>query len=502
MRLIAVLIISGLFFSEAAHSQSIGESDLLGHIEILASDAFEGREPGTIGENKTVNYIATAWSAAGLLPAGEKGSWYTPVSLVERTSETYRIKFTYGSEGGSEGKAVRIQQDEIILRSRSSAFRQSGMPVVFAGYAERGQGEPSVAGKLVLLPQASLDDSGRVPDFRDRKQRLIQDGAVGVIAVLDESDRWTRFQRSFQRASTSLVGAENHAELEGVISFDQFEKMMLKSGLDAETLLAERDNLSVIDLSFEADARAETQVRSYRSHNVIGKIPGSDPNSGAVLFLGHWDHFGICRVEDPLDPDKDGICNGAVDNASGISLLIETAKRLSGGGHDRDIYFLATTAEEKGLLGARAFVDNAPVALEKFVVVFNADTVALADDGTMIAVVGLGQSELDSDIAVVAAQEGREIDRSDKADAYLKRQDGYVFWERDIPAYMISSAFADEERLKVFLDGPYHDVSDEVNDALVLTGAAADANFHVALGRYFSSTGTYPGIAPSGSGDN
>lgn len=498
MRLIAVLIISGLFFSGAARSQSIGEADLLGHIEILASDAFEGREPGTTGENKTVNYIATAWSAAGLLPAGEKGSWYTPVSLVERTPQTYQIKFTHGSDS----KTVRIQQDEIILRSRSSAFRQSGMPVVFAGYAERGQGEPSVAGKLVLLPRAPLDDSDRVSDFRDRKQRLIQDGAMGVIAVLDDSDRWSRFQRPYRRASTSLAGAEHHAELEGMISFDQFEKMMLKSGLDAETLLADRDNLSVIDLSFKADARAETQVRSYRSHNVVGRIPGADPKSGAVLFLGHWDHFGICRVEDPLDPDKDRICNGAVDNASGISLLIETAKRLSGNGQDRDIYFLATTAEEKGLLGARAFVDNPPVALEKFVVVFNADTVALAHDGKTIAVVGLGQSELDNDIAVVAAQEGREIDRSDKANAYLKRQDGYVFRERDIPAYMISGAFADEENLKTFLDGPYHDVSDEVNDALLLTGAAADANFHVALGRYFSSTVTYPGIAPSGSGDN
>jgi len=220
------------------------------------------------------------------------------------------------------------------------------------------------------------------------------------------------------------------------------------------------------------------------------------------LFMGHWDHFGICRIEDPLEPGKDRICNGAVDNASGISLLIETARRLSGEGQDRDIYFLATTAEEKGLLGARAFTDNPPVALEKFIAVFNADTIALSDNGQEIAVVGPGDAGLGRDIGIVAAEEGREIDRSGKADAYIKRQDGYVFLELGILAFMISSAFADEERLKAFIDGPYHDVSDEVNDTLELTGAAADANFHVALGRYFASTARYPGIATSGAADN
>ena len=133
---------------------------------------------------------------------------------------------------------------------------------------------------------------------------------------------------------------------------------------------------------------------------------------------------------------------------------------------------------------------------------FNADTVALSGSGQEIAVVGMGRSSLDSDIALIAEEEGRDIDQSGKGDAYVKRQDGYVFLERGVPAYMITSAFADGESLQAFLDGAYHDVTDEANDSLVLTGAAADANFHVALGNYFSSTTTYPGIATSGSADN
>ncbi|MGB5724221.1 MAG: M28 family peptidase, partial [Parasphingorhabdus sp.] len=495
MRFIAVLILSSLFFTVGARAEAISEADLLRHIEILASDAYEGRKPGTVGENKTVNYIATQWSAAGLEPAGENGSWYAPVPLRERIPGTSRL---YISDG-FRGKAVRLRQDEIILRSRDPSFRQSNIPVVFAGYADPGQDGSSVVGKLVLLPNRPPEDSDPGSNFHNRKLQLIRNGAIGVISVTDDQDRWPRFRRVYLRGSTAMIEPENHAAVEGLISLDQFRKMAKQSGLDAESLLADRAAISVVDLGLSADATADTQVHPYTSHNVIGKIAGTDPDSGAVLFMGHWDHFGECRVLDPLQPGKDRICNGAIDNASGISLLIETAKRLSRDGHDRDIYFLATTAEEKGLLGARAFVRYPPIALANFVAVFNADTIALSDDRKNIAVIGLGQSALDGDIGIVAAKEGREIDRSGKADAYLARQDGYVFLERDIPAYMITSAFADEERVKAYIDGPYHDVSDEVNDSLLLAGAAADADFHVALGRYFSSTATYPGIATSGS---
>lgn len=496
MRIIAVLLLSGLLFSGGARAEAIGEADLLKHIEILASDAFEGRSPGTIGENKTVNYIATQWAKAGLRPAGEKDSWYAPVTLVERIPESSRIDV----HASDRGKIVRVLEDEIILRGRDPSVRLSTLPVVFAGYADAGPGPLAVAGKLVLLPSKPPEDGGWA--FQNRKLELIANGAVGVISIIEEEGRWPRYQRFYRRGATTLSGPENHALLEGAISYGQFRTLVEQSGLDAEKMLYDSASLSVVDLGLSADAKATTRVRSYLSHNVIGKIPGSSPASGAVLFVGHWDHFGICRTEDPKEPDKDRICNGAVDNASGISLLIETARVLSGEDHDRDIYFLATTAEEKGLLGARAFVKHPPVALEKFIAVFNADTIALSDDGKKIAAVGLGESSLDQEIEIVAKQEGREIDRSGKADAYLARQDGYVFLERGIPAYMITSAFADEERLEAYINGPYHDVSDEVGDSLLLAGAAADANFHVALGRYFSSTGTYPGLATSGGADN
>ena len=499
MRIVTILVSFLLAFSSGLRAQPISEADLLRHIEILASDEFEGRKPGTTGENKTVNYIATQWSMAGLQPAAGKDSWYAPVPLVERIPEISRMDFS----GDLRGRGVKLRQDEIILRSAEPMFRQSKIPVVFAGYGDREQGtdSPTVSGKIVLLPSRPPEGGDDEPDFQTVKRGLIKDGAIGVIAVAEDEERWTRLQRAHRRGSTSLAGPENHAALEGVISFDQFNRLTKYARIDAENLLVNRGTVSIVELGVIVDAVIETKVFRYTSHNVIGKIPGNQPESGALLFMGHWDHFGQCRVEEPLEPEKDLICNGAIDNASGISLLIETAKRLSGKDRDRDIYFLATTAEEKGLLGARAFVENPALALEDIVAVFNADTVALSDDGKIIAAIGLGQSPLDDAIETVAAQEGREIDRSGKADAFLRRQDGYVFWERGIPAYMITSAFANEERLQAYINGPYHDVSDEVNDSLTLTGAVSDANFHVALGCYFSSTATYPGIATSGGTD-
>lgn len=498
MRFIAFLMFSCLLFSEAARSEPIGEGDLLRHIEILASDAFEGREPGTLGENRTVNYIATQWARSGLRPAGENGSWYAPVKLDERRPESYHISFA--ARAGR--KAVGMDQEEIVLRGRAPSFRQRHMPVVYAGFAPSVTGGQSVAGKLVLMSRAPLGEAEDMPDFRTRKRQLMDEGAIGVVMVIAREDRWPAFRRYFQRGATVLSGPDNHAPLEGMISLDQFSKLARQSGRDAAALLADRDSISVVDLQVVADATATTHIRTYISHNVIGRIPGTDPASGALLFMGHWDHFGICRIEDPEDPGQDRICNGAVDNASGISLLIETANRLSREPHERDIYFLATTAEEKGLLGARAFIENPPVALDGLVVAFNADTIALSAAGEKIAVIGMGEAGPDPDIGIVAAQEGREIDRSGTADPYLARQDGYLFLKRGIPTYMITSAFADEARLKSFIDGPYHDVSDEVNDTLILTGAAADANFHVALGDYFASTATYPGKATSGEPDN
>jgi Zn-dependent M28 family amino/carboxypeptidase len=212
-----------------------------------------------------------------------------------------------------------------------------------------------------------------------------------------------------------------------------------------------------------------------------------------VLFLAHWDHFGQCAQA----PAEHLICNGAIDNASGVAALIETARRLSRAPQmDRDIYFLATTAEELGLLGATAFAENPPLPLKQIVAAFNIDSIALAPAGTALGMVGMGKTGLDKAIAEVAKREKRAFSASDAGNAYLKRQDGWALMQHDIPAVMVTSAYGDIARIEKFFDGDYHRPGDRVKPGLELGGAAQDVTFYVALGKWFADVRRVP-AAPS-----
>ena len=242
-------------------------------------------------------------------------------------------------------------------------------------------------------------------------------------------------------------------------------------------------------MALTADLSASSDVARLSSYNVIGKLPGTDPKSGAVLMLAHWDHLGICRGPDAADR----ICNGAVDNASGVAVLIEVARRLAQAPRlDRDIYVLATTGEEMGLLGAKAFVEKPPVPLDQIVAALNLDTLAIGPAGSPLAIIGRGETPIARDVARVAQALGRQIDADDDANAYIKRQDGWALLEQGVPTVMANGAFSDSAQLNAFISGAYHGPDDALTDATELDGAAEDADLHVALGRYFGDKQRYP----------
>ena len=214
-----------------------------------------------------------------------------------------------------------------------------------------------------------------------------------------------------------------------------------------------------------------------------------------MLFLAHWDGFGICAEP----PAEDLICNGAIDNASGIAVLTEIARRVSRLPQmDRDIYFVATTAEELGLLGAHAFAENPPLPLGQIVAAFNIDSFAIAPAGTPLAIVGKGMTGLDPQIAAVARQQKRKLVDGDAANAYVRRQDGWALQQHDIPAVMVTSAYGDLSRLEKFFDTNYHRPSDDLKQAIELGGAAEDVAFHVALARWFADAKRVPVRPESG----
>lgn len=476
----------------AADFTPISEADLRQHIAVLASDDYEGRAPGTPGESKTITYIANQWSQAGLKGGMPDGGWYQPVELLSLTPAKAQL-----SVRGS-GKRLSFSNDAVALRSRDASVKLDKMPILFAGFGVDAEGkvEGDVTGKLVLLLM-SEPDYGNLRSYSARRDVVAAAGAAAVIGIVPEKANWNAYKRSFT-GTTTIASRLSVAKADGIMRMPTAKALLdaNRLRLDDLTVQAAVPGFEPVALKDEARLTVVTATQRTLSHNIVAKIPGKlGSDKGVVLFLGHWDHLGICRPEG----EADRICNGAVDNASGIAVLIEAAKRLAKAPQmDRDIYFLATTAEEKGLLGAYAFAANPAIPLDKIAVAFNLDTVAVVPKGEKVAILGRGSTGLDADIDKVTRTLGRVPETGTDSNVMLQRQDGWALKANGVPTLMVGGSFADMRKLEAYLGGDYHGPKDELNDTVILSGAAEDADLHVALGRYFGNVATWadPGVPP------
>jgi Zn-dependent M28 family amino/carboxypeptidase len=226
------------------------------------------------------------------------------------------------------------------------------------------------------------------------------------------------------------------------------------------------------------------------ANNVIGRIDGSDGAGEAIVLLAHADHIGLCRPAGA----RDRICNGAVDNASGVASLIEIARALARGPRPRrDILFVATTAEELGLIGAKAFAADPPLRLDHIVAAINLDTVAVAPRGAPVVIVGRGRTGLDGLVDATARSLGRRIDPGLEADRLVNRQDGWALLQQGVPAIMVGGAYG--PALERFFASRYHQPSDSADAGLELGGAAEDVLLHIALVTALADPSRYPTAA-------
>jgi len=462
----------------------ITEADLAAHMRVLASDAFEGRAPGTEGENRTIAYVVGEWARMGLQPVpGSETPWLQPVPLVESAAIAGSVQFKV------RGRAFPLSDDSIVLTGRDASLALADVPVIFVGYGVDASGKVAadVKGKVAILLSDAVPFGEKMPRYRDRRQMLADAGATAVLVVASDALPWAAVQGSFGSQTTKLAGAKPGAAATGFIAAPALQALLTKVGKPAVAALeaAKSPDYRGTDLAVTANLSAETEVRPYASHNIIAKLPGAKPDGKAVLFLGHWDHLGICGDEG----DADRICNGAVDNASGIAVLTEVAKRLASGLRpDRDIYFMATTAEEKGLLGATYFADHPVVPLGDITVALNIDTIAISPRGTPVATIGRGRPAYDAVVRKVSTDLGRKLDEDGEADAFVQRQDGWALGAKGVPSLMVGGSFSDMPLLEKFLGSDYHKAADNFSDAIPLGGAAEDADLHVALGRVFADT--------------
>lgn len=478
---LAAMLLFPLGAGAAPRKDNPLEAQLRGHINELASDAYQGREPGTEGEVMTLRYLGRKWFEIGLVSGtNNPGSeWFAPVTLVAREPASSSAQFS------RRGRRIAVPDTEVLMLTSGQRSMVRNAPILFVGRA-RGDvpGRSDLAGRVVLL----LDGDG---SNSERQNALLAGGASAVLTVLDGERSLQNVAARRQRSGYALANDAIGGDLEGFITPNGLERLLAGSRTTIASLQEEAENPDFTPrlMGLTASLDATSRETTIHTHNMIGKIPGRRPESGAVLFVAHWDAFGVCGEP----PAEDVICNGAIDNASGVAALTEIARRLARAPQpDRDIYFLATTAEEIGLLGAHAFAENPPLPLNQIVAAFNIDSIALAPAGSPIAIVGTGMTPLDAAIARVAKQQRRKIVPGDAANDYVRRQDGWALLQHDIPAVMVSSAYSDIARVESFFEGDYHRPGDGIDKPIHLGGAAEDVLFHVALGRYFADARKVP----------
>ena len=456
------------------------EAQLRAHITELSSDAFQGREPGTEGEALTLRYLGRQWFNLGLQSGTNDPAhpWFAPVNLIARDPDVSRAFFA------RKGRRLYAPAGSVLVLTSGTRGLVENAPVLFVGTGDAIPPRADLAGRVALLLEGGVDNS-------ERQNALLKAGASAVLTVLDGARSLASVAAQRQRTGYALAETAVGGDLEAFVTPEALNGVLNGAGLDLARLQAEARSPGFIarQLDLAVSLEATTRETLIKTHNVIGKLPGRRPELGAVLLLAHWDHFGTCAEA----PAQDLVCNGAVDNASGLAVLTEVARRLARGPVlDRDVYFLATTGEEIGFLGVEAFADNPPLPLGNIVAAFNSDTVALAPAGRPFAVVGAGLTPLDPHIAAAAAAARRKLVPGDAANAYVRRQDGWALLRHDVPAVMISSSWSDLALVEQFMASDYHRPGDQVSRGLELGGAADDVEFLTWLARWFADPRKVP----------
>ncbi len=453
-------------------------------VEELSRDERMGRRPGTPGGRGTYPWIEQRMIEIGLESGtGDPGStWRQPVELLAIDPDSSKLTL-----GQGRSRLVGPESDAAVFTPRRRALAVggpgTGAPVVFVGYGDGSVLGDALAGAVAVM----LADPGR--DVA-RREALFGQNATAVLTVVPDGDALAAV-RAREGGGKLILAADEQDHLAAYITEQAFARAL--GGRRWQKLKAdagkEKTGFAPLELNLAINIDATSDRREFTSQNVIGKLAGSQPGSGAVLVLAHWDHIGECDA--PGGADR--ICNGAVDNASGIAMLLELARRLKAGARlERDVYFLATTAEEPGLLGIRTFIETPPLPLESIVAAFNLDMMALAPAGSPVGVIGGGRDRaLDAVIAAAVTQSGRRIGDQDIADSFLQRQDGWALLQVGVPTVLMSSTFGSRGILDPFIASRYHKPADEAA-GIDYGGAVDDLLLHETVIRQIADPARYP----------
>jgi len=498
----------------AKASAAITEAGLLGHIKTLASDDFEGRSPGTPGEAKSVAYIEQQFKQLGLKPGNPDGTYRQAVPLLGMTPTP---KFSY--QIGERKVELRAGDDYVAHSSGSqTSVNIPNSEIVFVGYGvqapEYGWDDykgVDVRGKTILM----LINDPAIPDPKDPAKL---DPAMFKGAAMTYYGRWTyKYEIAAKLGAAAAIiihetkpaaypwdvvrngglheqfsllrdGPDPDAPpVPGWIQLDRAKEMMAAAGYDFDTLkqAALTKDFRPVSLKGTASFQVENTARTVQSNNVVGLIEGSDPKlkHEYVICSAHWDHLGI---DEKLPGGRSKqIYHGALDNASGTAALMELAKAYKAlpKAPKRSVLFLATTAEERGLLGAKYYASHPLHPLRETVADLNIDGVNAWGKTEQIENVTSGHSSIDELLVKAAKGQGRMVQPDSRPElGSFYRADQLEFAREGVPVLYTKarSKFIGKpenyahDMVDHYVAHDYHQVSDDVRSDWDFSGAVQD----------------------------
>jgi hypothetical protein len=489
------------------------------HLQFLASDELEGRDTGSQGHQIASNYIASQFQALGLAPAGDNNSYFQQVPL--RSSQLQQASVKLGFRRGEEQWQLSYPQQFFSGASLNQTAVDVQAPLVFVSYGlvseEFGLDDYTgldVRGKIVVqlagLP-ASLPSEERAYLGSIKSQLAAERGAIGVITIHTPQHEKTRpYANSLLYLNTPRLAwlnaagepGDNTSQLKGTAylhpdaAASLFENEQKSLG-EIFSMLEAQQHPGGFVLSSEASLSSVSVHQQISSPNVLAVLEGSDPRlrNEYVVITAHSDHIGFSN--DLRSVDK--INNGAMDNAAGMAILLETARMFSELAikPKRSILFAVVTAEEKGLLGADYFARNPTRPLSSLVANVNLDMPVLLYPFADLIAFGANHSTLGGVVAAAAAKEGIALsDDPMPEQAIFTRSDHFTLVKQGVPAVFLMTGFTSKDPTQdggkiwgSFFAKHYHKPSDDIASLTKEYGPIrydagavfADINFNIAL---------------------
>ncbi|MHB8912576.1 MAG: M28 family metallopeptidase [Lysobacter sp.] len=510
--------------SPSAHSfaATIRSADFAEHIRQLASDAFEGRAPGSAGEDKSVEYIKAQFVRLGLQP-GNDDSFFQQVPMVETTADPATV-LTLEVDGTP--RELRFGTDMVVgTRSGQPIVTLADSELLFVGYGvnapELGWNDYAgvdVQGKTVVMFVNDPGFHAQDPTLFEGKrmtyygrwtykfEEAARQGAAAALIIHDSegaSYGWDVVKNSWSGAQFDLPVQDDpdpRLPAQGWLSGDAARRLLGDLGHDLDDLYkaANQPGFKAIPLKAQASLHLKSAIAQKSSRNVVARLPGANRPDEAIVYMAHWDHLGKHEGD-----AGDTIYNGAIDNATGVAGILEIAEAFTKQtpAPDRSLLFLAVTLEESGLLGSKYYVAHPSVPLNRTVAVVNLDAMPVIGKAHDMTVVGYGSSQLEDILKTIAGAQGRVLHaEATPENGFYFRSDHFNFAKAGVPALyakgggdLIDGGPAAGQAAQVdYRDHRYHKPGDEIDAGWKLDGVMQDIEALYGVGRELAANQQWP----------